>query len=164
MEEVYIDEPLIFTSKNIYILKEMPVLDNGQVYIYAMLNYPQGHIKIGKTTNIVQRLQSLSGSNSGGNRIVKLYCSPATWLHSMETALHSYYGKYRIDGTEWFKGKVDFEDVVKHINSLFYTRQYQICNELRKSVIEKERIRAEKANEINGSIKETSKKSKGKKK
>ena len=64
---------MIYTSKNISELKNVPVLDDGEIYIYIMLNYPQGNIKIGQTTNIQQRLQSLSGSNNGGNHIVKLY-------------------------------------------------------------------------------------------
>ena len=134
--------PLIYTSKNISMLKDIPVLDNGQLYVYVMLNYPQGNIKIGKTTNIQQRLQSLSGSNCGGSKIIKLYCSPATWVQSIETALHSYYHKYRIKGTEWFKGEdLVFNDVVEYVNSLFYTESYNTCNEIRKKIIEKERAK-----------------------
>lgn len=67
---------MVYDSKNISQLKSAPVLEDGQVYIYALLNYPQGNIKIGKTTNIVQRLQSLSGSNGGSNKIIRLYHSP----------------------------------------------------------------------------------------
>lgn len=164
MDNVGIKEPLIYTSKNISMLKDIPVLDDGQIYIYVMLNYPQGNIKIGKTTNIQQRLQSLSGSNGGGSRIIKLYCSPATWVQSVETSLHGYYHKYRIDGTEWFKD-LDFNDVVIFVNSLFYMKSYNTCNEIRKQIIEKERakIAETKALEENNEEKTTSKKSKKKK-
>lgn len=144
MEEVYNKEPLIYTGKNIQMLKDVPVLDDGSFYIYVMLNYPQGYIKIGKTTNIQQRLQSLSGSNGGGNKIIKLYCSPATWVQSIETALHSYYHKYRIKDTEWFKGDVlDFNKVVNHINGLFYTNSYNLCNNIRKNIAEEEKRKLE---------------------
>ena len=159
-------EPMVYVSENISLLKEISVLDNGQLYIYVMLNYPQGNIKIGKTTNIQQRLNSLSGSNGGGNQIIKLYCSPATWVQSMETAIHSYYHKYRIEGTEWFDGSdLDFNDVVKHVNSLFYTKSYDTCNRLRKEIIERERakIAEMKALEENNVEETTSKKSKDKK-
>ena len=36
-----------------------PLLEDGQLYIYVVENYPQGYIKIGKSTNIQQRLKSL---------------------------------------------------------------------------------------------------------
>lgn len=166
MENVNIQDPLIYTGKNISMLKDIPVLDNGQIYIYVMLNHPQGNIKIGKTINIQQRLQSLSGSNGGGSKITKLYCSPATWVQSIETALHSYYHKYRIDGTEWFKGEdLVFNDVVEHVNGLFYTKSYNTCNQIRKEIIEKERakITEMKALEETNIEETTSKKSKSKK-
>lgn len=127
----------IYTSKNILELKNVPVLDNYQIYIYVMLN-SQDKIKIGQTTNIVQRLQSLSGSNGGGEKIIRLYCSPSTYIKSMEKAIHNHFNKYRIQGTEWFKG-LDFNEVVEHIDGLFYTKSYNTCNELRKSIAEKER-------------------------
>ena len=165
MEEINIKDPLIYTGKNISLLKNIPVLDNGQIYIYIMLNYPQGNIKIGKTTNIQQRLQSLSGSNGGGSRIIKLYCSPATWVQSVETSLHDYYHKYRIKGTEWFKD-LNFDDVVTFVNNLFYMKSYNTCNEIRKQIIEKERTKAAELKVLKESedVKEVNKKTKGKKK
>ena len=130
---------MIYTSKNILELKEVPVLDNGEIYIYVMLNYPQGNIKIGQTTNIVQRLQSLSGSNNGGNRIVKLYLSPSTYVKSTEKAFHNHYDRYRIPNTEWFDGnKLNFEDVVNFIDKQFQMKSYETCNKLRKELYEKE--------------------------
>ena len=126
----------IYDSKNIIDLKEIPVLNDSQIYIYAMLNN-HGFIKIGQTTNIVQRLQSLSGSNSGGNKIIKLALSDPTYLTSAERAFHNKYNIYRIDGTEWFKGLV-FEDVVQEMEKQFSTEGYKVSNALRKEIIEKE--------------------------
>ena len=131
---------MIYNSKNIARLKELPILEDGQLYIYVMLNYPQGNIKIGQTTNIVQRLQSLSGSNCGGNHIIKLYVSPSTYISSIEKTCHNHYDWYRINGTEWFNGdKLNFDEVVKYVDSLFRTESFKICNELRKEQIEKKR-------------------------
>ena len=131
---------MIYNSKNIARLKELPILEDGQLYIYVMLNYPQGNIKIGQTTNIVQRLQSLSGSNGGGNHIIKLYVSPSTYISSIEKTCHNHYDWYRINGTEWFNGdKLNFDEVVKYVDSLFRTESFKICNELRKEQIEKKR-------------------------
>ena len=131
---------MIYTSKNIMQLKELPVLDNGPYYVYVMLNYPQGNIKIGITTNIVQRLQSLSGSNGGGSHIIKLYVSPSTYVSSIEKTCHNHYDWYRVKGTEWFNGdKLNFDEVVEYVDSLFRTESFKICNELRKEQIEKKR-------------------------
>lgn len=134
----------IYDSKNIIELKEVPVLDDGSIYIYVMLNYPAGNIKIGKTTNIQQRLQSLSGSNSGGNKITVLGLSNPTYCESSEKAFHEKFGRYRIEGTEWFDGtKLTFDEVVSEIENQFSTKSYKICNEIRKELAEK-RMREEK--------------------
>ena len=129
--------PAIYTQENIGLLKSVPVLDDGQLYIYVILN-SVGNIKIGKTTNIMQRLQSLSGSNGGGSKIIALYCSPSTWMQSMEITSHSHYHYARIPGTEWFDGtKVDFKEVIEYVDGLFHTESFHRCNELRRSVMEK---------------------------
>ena len=128
--------PTIYTRENIKLLKEKPVLEDGQIYIYVMLN-SIGNVKIGKTTNIQQRLVSLSGSNSGGSKIISLYCSPSTWMQSMETTCHNHYHFARIPDTEWFDGtKVDFKEVVEYVDGLFHMESFKTCNELRKKVIE----------------------------
>lgn len=128
-------KPFIYDKSNINKLKEIPILSDGQIYIYVMLN-SQGNIKIGKTTNIIQRLTSLSGSNGGGDKIIRLYCSPSTWIQSIEKTCHNHYDWYRIKGTEWFKGKdLNFEDVVEWVNLLFYSKDYETCNELRKDLL-----------------------------
>ena len=138
----------IYNSKNIIELKEVPVLDDGSIYIYVMLNYPAGNIKIGQTTNIVQRLQSLSGSNGGGNHIIKLGVSEKTYVISAEKAFHEKFGRYRIEGTEWFDGsKLTFEEVINEMENQFNTKSYEVCNKLRKELAEK-RIREEKEKQI----------------
>ena len=63
-------------------LKMIPILEDEQVYIYAMLN-TCNKIKIGITKNIQQRYQSLCGSNSQGNEILKVYVTEATYLNSL---------------------------------------------------------------------------------
>ena len=126
--------PIIYTRENIGLLKGIPILDDGQIYIYVMLN-SHGDIKIGKTTNIQQRQTSLSGSNGGGAKISALYCSPATWIQSIEETCHNHYHFARISGTEWFDGgKVSFKDMVKYVDGLFHSKGYEICNELRRKL------------------------------
>ena len=133
-----IEEPFVYTVKNFELLKDVPKLKDGQTYIYVMQN-SAGNIKIGKTTNIQQRLKSLSGSNCGGERIERLYCSPATWLHSIEITCHNHYHFARISG-EWFNGeKLNFNEVVEYVNDLFYTNSYDVCNEMRKRLNDNKR-------------------------
>jgi len=127
--------PIIYTKENIRLLKSIPILEDGQIYIYVMLS-SNGNVKIGKTTNIIQRLKSLSGSNGGGSKITSLYCSPSTWIQSIEGTCHNHYDFARIPGTEWFDGnKVDFNEVVIYVDRLFYTKGYETCNELRRKII-----------------------------
>lgn len=126
----------IYDSKNIMELKELPVLEDGSCFIYVMQNYPQNNIKIGKSTNMVQRLQSLSGSNSGGNKIVKIgVISEPTFVQSAEKTFHSIFDRYRIPDTEWFEG-ITFEDVVAEIEKQFNMSTYERCNKLRKEQAE----------------------------
>lgn len=108
------------------------ILTDGQVYIYVLLN-DAGKIKIGKTTNFSQRLKSLGGSNSGGNKITEAWCSPtATWLHSLERISHMHFAKYRIENTEWFEGEdLSFDMVVQYVKSLFTAPDYERCNKTR---------------------------------
>lgn len=127
--------PTIYTKENIKLLRQIPVLEDGQLYIYVMLS-SNGNVKIGKTTNIIQRLKSLSGSNGAGNKITALYCSTATYLYSIEHTCHNHYDFARIPGTEWFDAsKVDFNEVVEYVDGLFYTKGYETCNELRRKII-----------------------------
>lgn len=131
----------IYTKSNIQELKEdKPQLDDNQLYVYVLLNSPQGNIKIGKTTNIQQRHQSLQGSNGGGNKIIACYCSPATYMSSMEKICHAHYEWCRIQGTEWFDGsKITFQEVVEYVDGLFSSKDFENCNALRKTIIEEMR-------------------------
>ena len=131
------DRVFIYPENTFYFLKDIPFLDSGEIYVYVIQNFPQRNIKIGITTDIVQRFKSLSGSNGGGNKIVKLYCSPATWIKSIEKTCHNHYHFARIEGTEWFDGeKLNYEKVVEYVNSLFYSKGYETCNELKRKLIE----------------------------
>lgn len=113
-------------------LEKLPVLDDGQVYIYVLLNSPAGNIKIGKTTNLQQRIKSLSGSNGAGMQIVEYYCSPATYISKIEKICHNKFNYARLKG-EWFDGtKIEFDEVVEYLKSLFASKDYERCNELRK--------------------------------
>ena len=124
----------IRTGKDI---KEYPILDDQKLYIYIMLNNA-GKIKIGKTKNIQQRYQSLCGSNSAGDKIIKLCCSPSTYLYTLENIMHEKFSKYRIPNTEWFCDKTDefgeklFDKAVKELKVLFSSASYKKCNALRK--------------------------------
>lgn len=125
-------------------LKEYPVLEDERTYIYVMLN-SSGYVKIGKTTNIQQRYQSLSGSNTGGLSIEKVWCSPITYLHSIERVMHIHFAKYRVEG-EWFidSNEVDkdftFDIAIDYLKSLFSSTEYKRCNEERKRFVEEQRL------------------------
>lgn len=138
--------PIIYTKENIGLLRTIPVLEDEQLYIYVMLN-TLNNVKIGKTTNIIQRLKSLSGSNGGGSKITALYCSPATYLYSIEGTCHNHYHYARISGTEWFDGtKVDFKEVVKYVDELFHSKGFETCNELRRMIIMEKKDNDNKGN------------------
>lgn len=123
-------------------LKEYPILEEPKLYVYVMLN-DAGKVKIGKTTNIQQRYESLSGSNGGGNKITKVCCSFSTYLYVIENILHNKFDKYRINGTEWFfdnldtSGELLFNKVVEQMRLLFSSSEFKRCNELRKIIYEK---------------------------
>lgn len=108
-----------------------PVLEKGQVYIYVLENQPQGYIKIGQTHDIVTRLSSLSGSNSGGNVLSRIAVSEPTWLYVLERMSHEKFAANRIDKTEWF-ANVSFEEAVAYVDSLFVQSCYVTCNQIRK--------------------------------
>ena len=121
---------------NIYMdisaITEQETENDRQYYIYVLQNYPQGNIKIGRTRNPKQRLTSLSGSNNGGNKIIRFAISPMTYLANMEKTLHNHYNYARIDGTEYFDGnKITFEEITKYIDDIFNSSSYPVLNELR---------------------------------
>ena len=123
-------------------LSTFEILVDGQVYIYILQN-SAGKIKVGITTNILQRLQSLSGSNGQGNIIEKCYLSPATYLKTIEGIMHTRMSKYRIPNTEWFyydedpSGDIMFDSAIELIEKLFNSKSYEVCNNLRKEFISK---------------------------
>ena len=118
-------------------LEYIPILEDGQIYIYVIKN-SANNIKIGKTTNLSQRIQSLSGSNGAGETIVDVYCSPSTWLHNIEKIAHDHFRYARLSG-EWFDGsKITFYDAIEYVRGLFDSRDYESCNELRKRIVEKQ--------------------------
>lgn len=103
-------------------------------YIYILQN-SANKIKIGRTTNFEQRLTSLSGSNGGGETIIDYYCSPPTYLHTLERVMHDKFAKYRIPNTEWFQG-VEFSEVVDELKNIINSEEYKRCNELREKLNE----------------------------
>ena len=126
----------IYNFKNIMELKELPILNDGSYYIYCILN-SAGNIKIGITTDIVQRLRFLSGSNSAGYKMTSLALSSPTYVSSAEKAFHNKYARYRLEG-EWFDGsKITFEEIVKEMTNQFNTQSYNVCNQIRKELVEK---------------------------
>ena len=120
-------------------LKNIPILEDEQVYIYAMLN-TCNKIKIGITKNIQQRYQSLCGSNSQGNEIIKVYVSESTYLNNLEKMIHEHFGQFRLKKTEWFVsnkfGVLKYEEVIEYIEQLFSSADYKRCNEVRKRINE----------------------------
>lgn len=118
-----------------------PSLDDGQLYIYVILNEPQGNIKVGRTSNIKQRLRSLSGSNGGGNRITRIAVSDSTYLYTLEGIIHQKFSQFRVPNTEWFVGEdLCFDDVVRYVDSLFDSHEYEVCNQVRKDFVMKHGI------------------------
>ena len=96
--------------------------------IYAVEN-DAGLIKIGITRDFEKRLKSLSNSNSGGHKIINTYTSPFTYLYTLEHRLHTIYDTYRVEG-EWFKG-LNFTEVINTIETIFTSKEYELCNSVR---------------------------------
>lgn len=125
-------------------LRDIPILDEPQLYIYVLLN-SAGKVKVGITTNIFQRVQSLSGSNGAGDKIIRCYCSPATYLYTLESAMHVKMNKYRISNTEWFyykggpDGELLYSSAIKLLERYFSSDEYNHCNEWRRNKEKKEK-------------------------
>ena len=124
-------------------LKDIPILEEPLLRIYIMHNIA-GKIKIGMTKNIYQRYQSLCGSNSAGDNIDRVLCSPSTYLYSIEITMHNKFDRYRIPNTEWFYDKKDpsgeklYKEACNYLHSLFSSAGYKRCNETRKRYILKD--------------------------
>lgn len=111
-------------------LKNLPPLQNGLAYNYALLT-SSGNIKIGHSTNVYQRVKQLSNSNAGGYKIVAYCISPPNYISkTMEKVLHEQYKDYRIGG-EFFTG-LDFDEVCKVFTGLFQSESFQRANQNKK--------------------------------
>ena len=108
----------------------LPKIEDIQYYIYAIEN-ELGYVKIGISQDITQRVRSLSGSNTGGNKIIRIAVSNPTYLKTLENTFHSMFNNYRIANTEWFKG-ITFEKIIIKMNETFNSDSYFKCNEMRK--------------------------------
>jgi hypothetical protein len=108
----------------------LPKIEDIQYYIYAIEN-ELGYVKIGISQDITQRVRSLSGSNTGGNKIIRIAVSNPTYLKTLEGSFHCIFNKYRIANTEWFKG-ITFDEIITKMNETFNSDDYFRCNEMRK--------------------------------
>ena len=109
---------------------------NGkEVQIYIIEN-DGGYIKIGVSTDVDKRFESLSGSNGGGHKIVRQWVSIKTYLYTFERMLHLHFNDNRIEGTEWFQD-LDFDDVVSYAESLMNSCEFARCNQIRKEYNER---------------------------
>ena len=122
-------------------IKLSPVLEAPEKYVYILLN-TAGKVKVGISHNIQQRIQSLSGSNSQGNKIIKCYHSPATYLYTIEEIMHGRMDRCRLKNTEWFyyeedpTGEILYYSAIELLEKLFNSNSYERCNELRKKMLE----------------------------
>lgn len=118
-------------------LKDYLVLEEPKLYTYIMLNNA-GKVKIGVTKNIQQRYMSLCGSNSAGDKIIKVCVSPSSYLYTIEQIMHNKFNRYRIPNTEWFydssnpSGEKLFNNAINELKLIFSSTGYKKCNNLRK--------------------------------
>lgn len=117
-----VDNPIITKLKNLPTYAN--TYDKGYVYIIDNGE----NIKVGSTTNLYERMVSLSNSNGGGFTIKQLYYSPACYIYkSLEKAMHIKLKKYSIIG-EWFHG-ITFEHVCNKLNILLNSDDFKRCEE-----------------------------------
>lgn len=117
-------------------LKNLPTLKDGLAYNYILLT-SSGNIKIGRTTNIYQRVKQLSNSNCGGYKIINYCISPPNYIsRMMERIFHEKYNKYRIEG-EYFAG-LDFDEVCHFFQGTFESESFKRANENKKKLYVKE--------------------------
>lgn len=119
---------------NLIALDSFKEADKHQIYIYVIEN-SEGKIKIGKTTNPANRINSLSGSNTGGASIVRVaVMEEPTYILTLEDTLHNHYNYQRIPNTEWFEGLI-FDEVITYINGLLQSKQFDTCTKVRKDLL-----------------------------
>ena len=118
---------------------DVPILKDGLLYIYVLENAPQGNFKIGRSSNMQQRLRALSGSNTGGNKIIRCAVSDPTYLYTIEHIVQDKFSRNRIEGTEWFlSNDLSFQEIVAEIDKIFASDSYTRCNEIRKAYVEQQ--------------------------
>ena len=120
---------------NVEELKTIPECEDRQGYVYVIDNGE--HIKIGWSTNVYQRMISLSHSNTGGNEIKRIYLSPMSAIYNtLEYSMHQTFRDYRTVG-EWFTG-ISFEEVCSQLDDFCKSDSYIRCNEVRKQYNKKD--------------------------
>lgn len=99
-------------------LKDMDISE-GQEVVYVLLN-DEGYIKIGKTSNLFNRLQSLSGSNSSGHEIVRYYSTEPMYIARLvEKVCHNKFHRYQKNNSEWFYSpNLHYEDVIAYLENV----------------------------------------------
>ena len=103
--------------------------DDLKAYNYIILT-DSGNIKIGLSSDPINRMKSLSNSNSGGFKIIDVCVSPQRHItDTVEKYLHWYYRNNRVEG-EWFSN-LNYEEVKSFFNSIFIRRDFITANSVR---------------------------------
>lgn len=90
-------------------IKRLPRLDNAY-YIYIIEN-SHDMIKVGRSKNIAQRINSLGHSNSGGSEFIRVAVSTPVRQKKAERWVQNKFTRFRVQGSEWFGG-VSFEEIL----------------------------------------------------
>lgn len=100
----------------------------GFGYVYIVQN--EHYIKIGQTSNPTKRISQLSNSNTGGNKITKVFvCGPMYIRETLERVLHNDFDSYRTEG-EWFD--IEYEIVKKKLLDRISSEDFRRSNTTRK--------------------------------
>jgi len=87
--------------------------------IYFLQN-AEGHIKIGCTSNLEQRIQALQVGNSSNLKLLYIIELPDEESYSFEQHTHGFCRMYHLQG-EWFK-----PEVLEHLQRHPWYREYMI--------------------------------------
>ena len=114
-----------FRGLNLIIMITIDELKNIESYSDKLLGYVYvinngNNIKIGCTSNLYQRIKSLSNSNSGGNAIYK----------TIERLMHEKFHKYNTTG-EWYTD-IDFITVCNYLDQLCTSESFARCDKERR--------------------------------
>lgn len=102
-------------------------------YVYVIDNGI--NVKIGCTSNLYNRMKSLSNSNSGGNVIKEIYYSPSSPIYrTIEKLMHEKFSKYNSVG-EWYKD-ISYKNVCNYLDALCNSPGFKRCSEERERFIE----------------------------